>query len=222
MPDHEKAEMIFANTEVVLYHWYPSSRMETSYIMSRSTRLRRETQVANNLKPCSLAIDRAYSPCMRCPFVQSLGRMHFALVSMLCVSFFTFCTLLPVARTLGRASGFADAAPGNDKLLLAQGATLSRSPNGTTGVAGIIPADRVTTWNPGLNAVGGIPNRTTIYRTLTPSGGSLDDTSAIQSALDACPPGQVVKLSPGTFNINGGGVHFKRTNCILRGSGTGV
>src|SRR5262245_24771142 len=51
----------------------------------------------------------------------------------------------------------------------------------------IIPADRVTTWNPGLNAMHGIPDRTTIYQTLSPRGGSLDDTATIQSALDTCP-----------------------------------
>jgi hypothetical protein len=89
-------------------------------------------------------------------------------------------------------------------------------------VGGIIPADRMTTWNPGLNSVGGIPNRTTTYRVLSPRGGSLDDTAAIQRALDTCPRGQVVKLSPGTFNINGGGLHFRRTDCTLRGSGTGA
>jgi len=80
----------------------------------------------------------------------------------------------------------------------------------------------MTTWNPGLNAVGGIPDRTTTYQTLSPRGGSLDDTAAIQRALDTCPRGQVVKLSPGTFNINGGGLHFRRTDCTLRGSGTGA
>jgi hypothetical protein len=91
-----------------------------------------------------------------------------------------------------------------------------------TPVEGIIPDDRMTTWNPGLNAVGGIPNRTIIYQTLTPRGGSLDDTAAIQWALDTCPRDQVVKLSPGTFNINGGGLHFGRSDCTLRGSGTGT
>ncbi|HEY6929726.1 MAG TPA: pectate lyase, partial [Thermoanaerobaculia bacterium] len=66
--------------------------------------------------------------------------------------------------------------------------------------AQVLPADRTTVWNPGLNSVGGIPARTTIYKTLSPSGG--DDSAAIQAALDACPPGQVVKLSTGTFTVN--------------------
>jgi hypothetical protein len=85
----------------------------------------------------------------------------------------------------------------------------------------LIPADRITTWNPGLNAVGGIPDRTTIFQTLSPRGDSLDDTAAIQRALDTCPPDQVVKLGPGTFNINGEGLHIRKSRCTLRGSGSG-
>ena len=73
--------------------------------------------------------------------------------------------------------------------------------------ADVIPADRRTVWNPGLSAVGGIPHRTTIYRTLSPSGG--DDTAAIQTALDGCPANQVVKLNAGTFKITGDGLNFR-------------
>jgi hypothetical protein len=83
----------------------------------------------------------------------------------------------------------------------------------------IIPADRVTTWNPGLNAVGGIPHRTTVYKTLSPSGG--DDTAAIQNALDNCPSNEVVQLTAGTFNITGNGLNFQTSNVTLRGSGPG-
>jgi hypothetical protein len=84
--------------------------------------------------------------------------------------------------------------------------------------ADILPVDRRTTWNPGLNAVGGIPYRTTIYRTILPSGG--DDTAAIQAALDNCPATQVVKLGPGNFRISGEGLVMNRSNITLRGSGT--
>jgi hypothetical protein len=122
---------------------------------------------------------------------------------------------------LSVASGFGDDWR-NGNYLLAQDATLSQNASATTQTAGIIPADRITTWNPGLNAAGGIPNRTTIYRTLSPRGGSFEDTAAIQSALNTCPHGQVVKLSPGTFNINGGGLRFRTSDCTLRGSGTGA
>src|SRR5437879_13509273 len=54
----------------------------------------------------------------------------------------------------------------------------------TTATTDIIPTDRLTTWNPGLNAVGGIPGRTTIYTTLPPSG--RDDTADTHDARDHC------------------------------------
>src|SRR3984893_10028678 len=64
----------------------------------------------------------------------------------------------------------------------------------------IIPPDRNFTWNPGMMSKGGIPNRTTICATLSPSGNN--DSAAIQTALDNCPSGQVVMLNPGTFIVN--------------------
>ena len=66
---------------------------------------------------------------------------------------------------------------------------------------------------------GGIPNRTTIYKTLSPSGG--DDTAAIQAALNGCPAGQVVLLTAGVFKISGNGLNFITPNCTLRGAGAG-
>ena len=79
---------------------------------------------------------------------------------------------------------------------------------------GLIPASRRTVWNPGIP--GGIPNRTRIYTTLSPSGG--DDTAAIQNALNNCPFDEVVKLAAGEFNV-------ARTisigsHRVLRGSGS--
>jgi len=65
----------------------------------------------------------------------------------------------------------------------------------------------------------GIPNRTKIYTTLSPSGG--DDTPAIQAALNGCPAGQVVLLTAGVFKINGNGLSFVTPNCTLRGAGAG-
>src|SRR5262249_8889186 len=90
----------------------------------------------------------------------------------------------------------------------------------TTAYAQIIPSDRVTTWVPGVTYNGGIPNRTVIYRTLSPSGG--DDTAAIQAALDGCPANQVVQLTAGTFQINSGALMFRSDNCTLRGAGPGT
>lgn len=84
--------------------------------------------------------------------------------------------------------------------------------------ASLLPADRMVAWNPGMMSVGGIPNRTTVYATLSPSG--RDDSVAIQTALNSAPSGQVVMLGPGTFVVNKSLlIHSPVT---LRGSGAGV
>jgi len=68
--------------------------------------------------------------------------------------------------------------------------TVASAPSGLN-----IPADRKFAWAPGLNSMGGIPSRTTIFITVNPGGN-------IQAAIDACPVGQVVKLAAGTFTVN--------------------
>jgi hypothetical protein len=93
-------------------------------------------------------------------------------------------------------------------------------------VGRIIPANRMTDWTkPGLTARGGIPHRTTIFRTLSPLGGTQDDDPQIQAAIDACPEGQVVQLTAGVFRINGGdgwrGIIINKNNITLRGVGPG-
>lgn len=88
--------------------------------------------------------------------------------------------------------------------------------------SGILPADRVTRWDPGLNSVGGIPSASwPIHATLSPSGG--DDTAAIQSALNsagavasASNP-RVVKLSAGTFQTSAT-LNIPRSYVVLRGT----
>jgi len=84
--------------------------------------------------------------------------------------------------------------------------------------AQIIPPDRNFTWNPGMMSKGGIPNRTTICATLSPSGNN--DSAAIQTALDNCPSGQVVMLNPGTFIVNN--YVLIHSGITLRGSGAGA
>jgi hypothetical protein len=81
----------------------------------------------------------------------------------------------------------------------------------------ILSHDRLTVWNPGLNAVGGIPRRTAVCATLSPSGG--DDTAPIQAALDACPEDGVVQLEAGAFAIGGEGLVLERSGITLRGRG---
>lgn len=76
-----------------------------------------------------------------------------------------------------------------------------------------------TNWaKAGLAVIGGIPTRSTNCATLTPSGG--DDLSQIQSAIDACPAGQVVKLNAGTFNITMSEFILLDKGITLRGTGT--
>src|ERR1700737_745248 len=81
----------------------------------------------------------------------------------------------------------------------------------------IIPPDRNFTWNPGMMSKGGVPNRTTICATLSPSG--RDDSAAIQAMLDSCPSNQVVMLNRGKFIVNN--YLLIHTPITLRGSGVG-
>ena len=81
--------------------------------------------------------------------------------------------------------------------------------------AQIIPASRMTTWQGNVGIPGGVPNRTTIYKTI-PAGASL---STIQNALNACPSNQVVYLAAGTYTING--IITIPSYVTLRGAGPG-
>ncbi len=107
---------------------------------------------------------------------------------------------------------------------------ISRDPivvGGGGGGLPLISADRLTTWKPGVTYNGGIPNRTTIFTTLSPIGGTSDDTAQINTALSNAAAiatsgnPQVVLLNAGKYNINGNGISFGH-NCsyvTLRGSG---
>jgi hypothetical protein len=95
-------------------------------------------------------------------------------------------------------------------------------PGGGDPTVGLLPSNRSAypSWSMvGLNSIGGIPNRTTIFKTISPSGG--DDTGSIQAALNACPANQVVQLTAGVFQIKGNGLYFGTSNCTLRGAGPG-
>ena len=72
---------------------------------------------------------------------------------------------------------------------------------------------RTIAWNPGIP--GGVPQRTTICATLSPTGAG-DDT-AINTALASCPATQVVLLKAGVYDIRN--AIMIPSNVVLRGSG---
>src|SRR5574337_5998 len=86
----------------------------------------------------------------------------------------------------------------------------------------IIDPARLTTWDPG--PIGGIPVRNTIFTTIdaaTYGNGAVDSSAAVQAALDACPSGEVVLLSAGTFRWDSF-LQMNRSNVVLRGAGGGL
>jgi hypothetical protein len=85
--------------------------------------------------------------------------------------------------------------------------------SGPTGASdptvGVLPSynDAYANWkNAGLLSVGGIPNRTTVCATVSPSGvtppARNDDAAKINAAIASCPAGAVVQLASGTFQLD--------------------
>jgi hypothetical protein len=92
--------------------------------------------------------------------------------------------------------------------------TVAQPPTGAVA----LPADRITTWAPGIP--GGVPARTTICATIsaaTYGNGSTDAAGAIQAAVNACPDDQVVYLPAGTYRLSN--VIQLRHRVVLRGAG---
>src|SRR5262249_2857398 len=96
------------------------------------------------------------------------------------------------------------------------------SGSGGSGGSMLIPADRTTTWEPGILSdmplglplgTDGLPQRTTVCATVNPGGN-------IQAAIDSCPANQVVLLGAGTFDI-GTTIQLK-SNVVLRGAASGT
>jgi hypothetical protein len=93
-----------------------------------------------------------------------------------------------------------------------------------------LPAERMTTWQPGVTYNGGIPtNRTQCGATVTVSGDKtgVTDQANIQTAINNCTANHYVLLGPGTFYIqvpsgNNGGLYIEQSNITLRGSGAGT
>ena len=108
---------------------------------------------------------------------------------------------------------------------IASGTTITAFGTGTGGVGTYTVNNSQTVASEAMTA-SGIPNRSTIYKTLTACNptattSTCDDTSAINSALAACPAGEVLLLNKGVWQINGNGVAFSKSSCTLRGSGPG-
>ncbi len=79
--------------------------------------------------------------------------------------------------------------------------------------SGIIDQSRATDWSQ-AGIPGGIPNRTTICATLNPGA----TAAQINSAIAACPSGQVVFLNAGTYNLSGS-ISIAKSTVTLRGAG---
>jgi hypothetical protein len=90
---------------------------------------------------------------------------------------------------------------------------------------GLLSSDRdaYTNWKmAGLQSIGGIPNRATqCGAMISPRGGGLDDTANIQAAINACPAGEVVMLSAGTFVVGDGNYVLINKSITIRGAGAG-
>jgi hypothetical protein len=126
-------------------------------------------------------------------------------------------------RTVGGTLCAAPAAQSSPAIVATgpgeSGTARAVSPSSSIDPSAFLPADRATTWNPGMMGAGGIPARSTICATLTPRGEGLDDTVRIQTAINACPLGEVVQLAPGTFIINNGSFLLINRGITLRGAG---
>ena len=78
----------------------------------------------------------------------------------------------------------------------------------------IVAASRSIDWR-AVGIPGGIPRRTTVCATLNPGASGAE----ISSAILACPSGQVVQLSAGTYHLTEGVTFYNKSNVTLRGAG---
>ncbi len=113
---------------------------------------------------------------------------------------------------LGACNAGSSNAPLDEAPAAAQGSTAR------TTSSELVPPERRTTWSPGIP--GGIPARTTVCASIDASAfgnGARDAGDGIQAALEACPVGQVVRLSAGVFRVDR--TIFIRKGVVLRGAG---
>jgi hypothetical protein len=124
-------------------------------------------------------------------------------------------TTLTVSSTPSNALGPGQTIKGAG---VANGTQITAFGTGTGGAGTYMVNNSQTISRVSMVAIG-IPNRTKIYKTLSPNG--TDDTAQINAALAGCPPSQVVKLTTGVFRISGNGLSLSNPGCTLRGSGSG-
>ncbi len=127
----------------------------------------------------------------------------------------------PSWRTRSRAPIIALALVSGNLIFACTGALTVAGAPSSVDPTGLLTTDRATIWNPGLVSVGGVPSRTTICANVNAStygNGTQDATAGIQAAINACPLGQVVQLSAGTFTINNDILYVNR-GITLRGAG---
>ncbi len=94
----------------------------------------------------------------------------------------------------------------------------ARGDDGGAGVsglswAGVLDPARAIDWSR-AGVVGGIPTRTTVCATLNPGA----TAAQINAAISACPTGQVVSLTAGSYAISDDGIVMK-SGVTLRGAG---
>ena len=82
-------------------------------------------------------------------------------------------------------------------------------------VTNIIASDRLVKWQGNVGIPAGIPNVTTIYTNIA-AGASL---SQVNAAISACPSGQVVALSAGTYNFSSDLSLNDKIGVVVRGAG---
>jgi hypothetical protein len=126
-------------------------------------------------------------------------------------------TTLTVTATPSGALGPSQTISGSD---VASGTEITAFGTGTGGTGTYIVNKSQRVANEAMTA-SGIPDRTKIYRKLSPTG--RDDTAEINAALSSCPAGEVVLLTTGVFQISGQGINYNLSGsgCTLRGSGVG-
>lgn len=81
-----------------------------------------------------------------------------------------------------------------------------------------LPDSRSVTWTGNAGVLNDIPARSTVYTTLSPVSG--DNSTAIQTAINNCPAGQVVELNAGTFTVSS--PITVKSGITLRGAGMGT